>query len=381
MKKLIKQRQAGFAIPRPRPILFIIILYLPTLAQAQFIWNGYASQQLGVAHNPLRNPSLASDSIDYTPQLFASYSKLYLSFEQQWGNTKLRIRPKLQFQYYPNFELANYLRGDLKQDLTFKRNKQWQFYQNFLFRTNQRNGDDPTAEVFTIPRSYQRYRPAIGAQLKLNKQWHFKLELAYLRQQFEKQAGTQNHYDAAETILHTQRRYSKGQRLRKLELQLRFQQRYWQTGAFSSETNTLRTTPMQYLDATFRTYFEFDPSWQFRPFLQVAGRHSKRPQQNWYSAGLGASLQWEHKRWAVQVRASAHYKRFPKLLLGAHKLPLRYFYFRNSARVSYSLHERAELFVNVQAIRRLSNYQSTTRLAFQAYETIFCGMGAKISFR
>ena len=202
-------------------LTFFIILCLPVYLFAQLSVSGYATQQIGLESNPLRNPSslqdnngMPLDTLDLTPTTFISYSRLYVKSAYQWDKASFIIKPRLTYRYYPVYDAANYFKADINQQFVYKPNKKWKLYETFLFRSSQRQGAEQIEEVFSIPRSYNRYRLGFETVYKHNRYWYFKTGVAGLSNQFHTEEDQINYYRALEAIAGVKRKFKRGNVLR-----------------------------------------------------------------------------------------------------------------------------------------------------------------------
>ena len=166
-------------------------ILIPIALTSQVTWKGYFQQDLGIEHNPLRNPrglefqnTSEEDQFELRPTALVSVSKLYLNMKRKWDNLELGISPKISYRNYPGYQEGNALRGQLTQSLTYKLNREWRFYQKLNLIHNRRNGVDLATDLFQIPRSYQQFSTSLGTSYRVDRYWNIGLEVEALKRNF-----------------------------------------------------------------------------------------------------------------------------------------------------------------------------------------------------
>ena len=166
-------------------------------------WNLTLSEILQVYLITMANPL---DTLDLAPTTFISYSRLYVKSVYKWDKASFTIKPRLTYRYYPAYDVANYFKADINQQFMYKPNKKWKFYETFLFRSSQRQGAEQIEDLFSIPRSYNRYRLGLEAAYKLNRYWYFNTGVAGLSNQFQTAEDKINYYRALEATAQCQKK-------------------------------------------------------------------------------------------------------------------------------------------------------------------------------
>ena len=371
-------------------LTFFIILLLPISIFAQLSVSGYATQQLGLESNPLRNPASLLDNngnpldtLDLAPTTFSSYSRLYVKSVYKWDKASFTIKPRLTYRYYPAYDVANYFKADINQQFMYKPNKKWKFYQSFLFRSSQRQGAEQIEDLFSIPRSYNRYRLGIEAVYKLNRYWYFNTGVAGLSNQFQTEEDQINYYRALEATAGVKRKFKKGNKLRQITLDMSLQRRAWEIGTESEEEDEedFNFTLMHYYNIAVSTELQLNDGWSWSPMLRFNGRKSENAKQNWHSFTLGSDLQWAKDKWLVKWQSRIYNRSFPNLIpLQEVLTPLEYVYFRNMLTVEYQATDYLALMATIQDLRRTSTFENEQRIPFRAYQNTYFGFGVKISF-
>ena len=200
---------------------------------AQLKVNGYIESQIALEQNPLRNPSSLileeeEDELEVeglTPIAFLSYKKLYLTTQYKWKKASLGLRPKVSYYYYPELEEANFLKADIEQFFNLKWNKRWKIYEKMLFRKSQRSGADVTEELFSLPRSYNRFQALLGVEYKFARRWNARLESRFMKNTFLTEEEMSNYYNAMNVNMKLKRSFKKKHWLNDSSLDIKWQHR------------------------------------------------------------------------------------------------------------------------------------------------------------
>ncbi|MEO1261688.1 MAG: hypothetical protein AAFZ15_22990 [Bacteroidota bacterium] len=368
-------------------IIFLTAFFIPFLATAQLKFSGYASQQIGVEHNPFNNPSSyvfdkpedeEEGFLELTPTSVLSRSKIYIHVRQKDKNATFGLRPKLTYDYFPSLENTNHLRGALEQYFNFKINKKWKMYERFSFVTNQRSGDAVDEDIFIIPRSYERWQGGMGAIFKINRTWSVDVGANFLKNNFLTEDEL-NYYKAFSVEGKLQGKFKKSNVVRRMEISSEWQQRNWFRGMEGEEDWEETATSMQYWQARWSADIMATEKLEWSPFLKAAGRNSERTSQNWWSLQAGFSTSWSTEDVSLKWSTSVAHRLHPDLK-PANNEALKYVYFRNKITAEYLLKENWSLLLIVQHTQRFSSFKEETSMAFRSYRNAYAGLGLKVRF-
>ena len=368
-------------------VIFLTAFLIPFCATGQFNFSGYATQQAGIEHNPLNNPSSfvfdisegEGEVMELAPTTFIARSKIYIHARQKRENISFGFRPKLTYDYFPLLPDANHLKGSLEQYFYFEINKKWKFYERFSVTTNQRNGDALDEDVFSIPRSYERWQGGVGTVFKFDRKWSLDIGSYYLKNKFFAE-DEMNYYQAMIVEGKLKRKFKKSKLIRKMEFSLKGQQRNWFRGSEDEEEDWVESvTSMQYWQMRWSADFVLNDNWTLEPFVKIAGRNSERKTQNWSSLQVGFSSAWfmdnVSLRWASSLSGRVHPDLKP-----ANNETLKYVYFRNKITVECRLKGNWSAMLDSQHTQRLSNLKDRSSIAFRSYKNVYAGLGLKVRF-
>ena len=368
--------------------LFLTVFLLPLCVYSQFKISGYGTQQIGVEHNPLNNPSSlvtgseeeGEEIFELTPSPILSFSKVYIHARQKGKQTTFGLRPKLTYRYYHELKEANQLRGSVEQYFNFRINKKWKLYEDFSVSTNLRNGEALDEDIFSIPRSYLRWRAGLGSIYKFSKEWSLEIGANFLKNNYQVEEDKINYYQAVAGIGKVKRKFNKSNSLRQLEMSIEWQQRNWFRGSENEEGEwTGSVTQMNYWNMSWSGSFYLNENWKWAPFLKLVGRKSEKATQNWQSLRAGFSTSWIKDDFKIEWMTNASNKIHPALK-PAGKERLKYYYFRNNLTAEYNFQKKWSALLTVQNTQRLSNFKDPSKRANRAYKNLYVGVGVKVRF-
>lgn len=363
-----------------------LVAILPLALFAQTSLTGYGIQQVGIEHNPLKNPTTFLGQLDtvntigLTPSPFYSYSKFYLNLKYKWNRSELGLKPRMIYRYYPSYQEANHLQADLQQYFNHKLNKRWKVYQLANYRTSQRNQNFQQDDIFLVPRSYDRITATLGAEYKPNRNWEFDWNGSYIYTNYQTDSISSSTYWAWELNASIKRRFRKLKSLKATEVGLNVENRDWTRGRLQDELEwTFTDIQMQYWELKWSADFEFWDQLEWEPFLSLNGRLASRESLNWNSVRAGFKLSWETDDFDISWSTSIADRSYPNFYPDrSGEIPLHYVYFRNSLILEYFLSEQWSILLNAGAINRSSNVTDETRLAFRSYDNYFIRLGLKL---
>lgn len=364
--------------------LFLTAFLFPVILFSQLEVNGNLTQQFGMEYNPLNNPRTIlaggeDGTIESNQFPFVSYSKVYIHGKYKGDGVTVGLKPKVEYSFYPAYEEANQLKGNVEQYASFKVNKKWKFYQEFEVVFNQRNGDAAEIDVFNIPRSYNRFRGGLGLVYKFDKQWSFDLQAYSLKNVFQADDGAENFYTANAVRGKLRNKLKGRQSLKLFETTAELQKRNWVRGVEDDEENINTGTEMIYWSVKTAARFELNDEVSWKPYVKIVGRDSERKEQDWYGLKIGASTTWRRDDLSVSWSTNVYRKVHPNLMPGGGG-PLKYLILNNGLTVGYDIDENWSGLFTTRFTKRYSSFDDESSRGFRPYTNLYVGLGVRLKF-
>ncbi|MEM6877842.1 MAG: hypothetical protein AAF544_04735 [Bacteroidota bacterium] len=382
-----------------RTIVTGLLISLPLFLFAQFETRGYVQQLIGVEYNPLKNPpSLLDRNEDFissqvlTPLAPTSFSRLYLSTKREWEKITLRLRPSVNWQWFPSYDRANYLRLSGQQSLSYEPNKDWTFTQRLAYRKVDRQGTQDQEDLFQLSRSYDRWDASIGASHDLDKRHTIEAELGWTLQNYRGDATVATGYSAYQLDLAWQQDFGRTAWLQETEVTLSWQRRnWWLEREISTDSSAFSVRDMSYYKLRVETEIAPFDDIEWTPYGHLQMREASSAALSWREWRIGQTWQGEHGDWEWTWRSYYGRRIYPENLIEQSEEieedlweeweePLQYQLLSNSLEVSYQINEQHRLMIKLRDIRRLSNNEDESRTAQRAYTNSFAGVGWRWDF-
>ena len=292
----------------------------------------------------------------------------------------LALDVSAQYDYFPNLEVANVLRPNLKLNYRLHPSKNHRFSvtaRRMEYRTNRPEDD---TEVLRPPRSYTRTQVNTKYQWKLGNRNTSYVDISWRQQEYDTPENRTFFYHAWSGLISSEQvLYKSKQHKHKLQMKASYsQRRYWDEELDDEDLVEEEERDWRYMEASLAY------SWRHKKGLNIRLGMEWNQRQDLIQDRFGyqqfeSNLQIGVRKKKVEwtMKASFAERRYQTLTINSTSNDLLiHYYVRTGMEVKWKIKKKTALYIGVRGIHRRRNSNENARI-FLDYDNVITRLGIK----